>query len=1073
MSSSAPFYAVPDGEARREALAVDRSFLVQAPAGSGKTELLIQRFLALLAAVQAPESVVAVTFTRKAASEMQGRVLDALGRADRGEAPETSHERVSYELALAALQQDRRMGWRLAEHPSRLRIQTIDALCASITRQVPWLARLGAQPGVTEDAEPLYLEAARRTLAQIEEDTPYRAALASVLLHLDNNVGRAARLIASMLNKRDQWLPLVAAGDVRREDLEGAMANAVAGGLTRVERLMTMDLRREVVDLAGGQDASAETHPPWLRLLETLLTGDGEWRRTVDKRQGFPSNSPEKARCLALLGRLRPHEELREALVSLRTLPPARYADGQWRVTHALFDVLKLAVAHLKLVFRERGEVDFCEVAERARGALGRMDAPSDLALGLDARIEHLLVDEFQDTSVAQFELVEMLTAGWEPGDGRTLFLVGDPMQSIYRFRKAEVGLFLKTAGGTVGRIAPHSLRLSANHRSVAGIVHWVNRAFARVFQAWDDIDAGAIAFSPFAAVLPAGVEEAVTVHALGRGEYAREADLVSRLVQETRAESPKGSIAILVRARTHLPWIVAALRRDGLPFQAIDIDPLGERPAVRDLAALTRAMLHLADSPAWLAILRAPWCGLTLADLHALVGLAGRREGCSTAWDLLGGDLAALSPEGRERAGRLRRTMETAFAGRGRLPLRRWVERTWQALGGPACLSGENDLQDAEGYLDLVERHEAAGDLADSGGFREAIGKLYARPDSSADGRLQVLTIHKAKGLQFDTVIVPGLGRRPPREDSPLFLAAERPRPDGSVDRLIATIRETGSERDPLYSYLWGLEKKKSLHESGRLLYVAATRAVRRLHLIGHARRSADGALRPEGGSLLERLWPGLSEEERQRFERAGEQAAGTVPPRGVPLRRLPLTWTAPSLPAPEAAGDARPSYLWVGDQLRHVGTVVHAALEQIAAGRTPGPYRSALANLGVVPAELDEAERRVEEAVRRTLASERGRWILAAHAEARCEHRIAGAVDGEIVRGTVDRTFIDADGARWIIDYKSSMHAGGSLDFFLDEEVRRYRPQLERYARLLAHEGRPIRMGLYFPLLDAWREI
>jgi ATP-dependent exoDNAse (exonuclease V) beta subunit len=411
-------------------------------------------------------------------------------------------------------------------------------------------------------------------------------------------------------------------------------------------------------------------------------------------------------------------------------------------------------------------------------------------------------------------------------------------------------------------------------------------------------------------------------------------------------------------------------------------------------------------------------------------------------------------------------------------------VERTWAALGGPACLAKDDDLQDAGDYLDLLERHASAGDLADFDGFRSRVEDLFAQPDSSADGRLQLLTMHKAKGLQFETVIVPGLGRRPRRDSPALLLSAERPQPDGSVDRLLATIRETGKDQDPVYGYLRVLEQQKNVHESVRLLYVAATRARTRLHLIGHAMRSAKGEVRPQGGSLLDRLWSGLRDEERQRFrdrfESAGVEAEAAALAAGVPLRRLPLTWTAPPPPAPvafdaaEEVRTAKPSYLWVGDQLRHVGTVVHAALERIASGRPEaGSYRSALANLGAVPSELEEAARRVEEAVSRTLASQRGRWILSAHAEARCEYAIAGVVDGEIVHGTIDRTFVDSDGTRWIIDYKTSVHAGGDLDFFLDEEERRYRPQLERYARLLAPAGRPIKLGLYFPLLDAWREL
>jgi ATP-dependent exoDNAse (exonuclease V) beta subunit len=999
MSSLAPALPRPDDDARRRALAVDSSFLVRAPAGSGKTELLIQRFLALLVTVTAPESVLAITFTRKAAGEMQGRILTMFERAAQNDVPDAPHERLSYNLAARALEQGRRRDWKLTEHPSRMRIHTIDALCSSIARQMPWLARLGSQPSVIEDAEELFIEAARRTMAQIEEHTQHRDALRSVLAHLDNNVPRAIRLISTMLCRREQWLPVVTGENLRREELEEAMRNAILGD----ERL---------------------------------------------------------ARALA-----------------------PRYTDSMWQTITALSRVLVLAVAHLRLIFRERGEVDFCEISDRALQALGRMDAPSELALGLDSTIQHLLVDEFQDTSAAQFRLIEKLTAGWQRDDGRTLFLVGDPMQSIYRFRQAEVGLFLRTAAGTISGIDLNCLELKENHRSDGRIVHRVNEVFSKILPASTDIGAGAVAYSEFIPTRPGGTEDAVTLYPFRRGQSAAEADLVARLVLRARSQDPGGTIAVLVRARTHLPQIVRALKNNSIAFRAIDIDLLSARPVVRDLMALTRALLHLGDKPSWLAILRAPWCGLTLSDLHALAG--GNPK--MSVWDLLRGDLSALSPEGCRRASRTAAILQEALAQRGRRSLRRWIERTWAALGGPACLADVGQMQDAADYFDLIERHETAGELADFDRFRVEVEKLYAQPDSSAEATLQLLTIHKAKGLQFDTVIVPGLGRALPHDDPALLLSVERPRPDGGMDRLLASIRKTGGDRDPAYDYLRQLEQQKQDHEAVRLLYVAMTRARTRLHLLGHARQYAGGEVRPERGSLLGLLWPGLREEDRERF-----RALFSTPPAeqasvnqttGVPLRRLPLCWKPPRLPEPAvframpATSTPKPSYEWVGDQLRHVGTVVHAALDRIAKqqGRDregADSYRLALANLGVVPAELDEAVRRVEQALARTLASERGRWILAHHHQARCEFAVAGVLDGEIVRGTIDRTFIDKEGIRWIIDFKTSSHEGGDVELFLDEEQRRYRPQLELYARLLAAAGQPIRLGLYFPLLDGWRE-
>ena len=158
----------PDLDERLRALDPQSSFIVQAPAGSGKTELLIQRALVLLASVNRPEEVVAMTFTRKAAAQMQKRLWDTLVAARTSTRPQAPHQAVTWDLARAVVERDAALGWNLAENASRLRIQTIDSLCAFLTGHMPVTARFGAKPEPIEDAavrQQLYIEAARNTLA--------------------------------------------------------------------------------------------------------------------------------------------------------------------------------------------------------------------------------------------------------------------------------------------------------------------------------------------------------------------------------------------------------------------------------------------------------------------------------------------------------------------------------------------------------------------------------------------------------------------------------------------------------------------------------------------------------------------------------------------------------------------------------------------------------------------------------------------------------------------------------------------------------------------------------------------
>ena len=1024
---------LPDQSARERALNTSASFIVQAPAGSGKTQLLVQRYLALLATVEVPESIVAITFTKKAAAEMLGRVSEALHSPECRVAP------------------DRIRQWGLLENPARLRVQTIDALCASITGQMPWLARFGAMPSITEKAQDLYREAAQRTLHSYASGGEGARAIGALLLHLDNDFGNAEKLLMNMLERRDQWQRLIGVKpdlNQMRTRMEETLGKRIAETWETVEALFPAGRYEQTLSLMG--------HSRREELPDFLVTKKGTWRKRID---GFDAKNRRKPEMTQLLAGLESEHALLAALDEAGALPPARFENQQWQALAAIVEVLPLAVAELLETFRERGTVDFAQLGIAASGALGEAHEPTDLALALGHRIEHILVDEFQDTSHAQFKLLKSLTAGWDPGEGRTLFLVGDPMQSIYRFRQAEVGLFRKAQREGIGDIHLEALTLSMNFRSQPLIVNWVNGAFA---------DAPSVAARDEHGEPP-------TIEAFFGDSFPAEALRVADIVESTH----EGTTAILVRARTHLPCIVAELKRRGIPFQAIDIDDLSQRPVIQDLLALTFALLHLADRTSWLAILRAPWCGLTLADLLTLTAGHG-----GPLWPWLQRPDFELSADGRARLDRVRPVLEDALEMRGRQTLRAWVEETWRGLGGPACVHEETEMQDARAYFDLLAGLEAGGDLEDFDGLRAQVVSLFAQPDAHADGRLQLMTIHKAKGLEFDTVIVPGMGRLAGSDDAQLLLWQE-----WSEDEVVlAPIPAGGAETDALYRYLQRLEQEKEKHETRRLLYVAATRARNRLYFLGHTGVAKQTVSRPSEGSFLKILWTQAEPVFHSAYaaRAAGPALDANAVAERRKLRRVPSGWQIPSpvetLTWRAADGEAsgefeHVSFDWVGDTTRHVGAVIHACLQRIAVERSDTwekeSVRAALSNLGVCPADLETAVAHVDAGLSRSLADPKAQWILAAHPGAECEKPVTGILDGTTYSIVIDRTFVDPAGTRWIIDYKSSAHDGGGLDKFLDAERERYRAKLELYARLMQHwDPRPVKLGLYFPLLGGWRE-
>lgn len=1108
---------IPDAAQRERALAPDTSFIVQAPAGSGKTELLTQRVLRLLAVVDQPEEILAMTFTRKAAAEMRQRILGAL-RAAQGPEPDQPHKQRTWQLGRGALDQDAARGWDLLHSPSRLRVQTIDGLCAGLTRQLPLLSRLGGNLETIEDARPLFMEAARNTLAALN-DTDCGPSVATLLGHLENNTEKTAGLIADLLARREQWLGKLLGHD-SRQVLEAALADCVIEQLDHVADLLPTDLACTLAELANFAyeqrtiadkkpellAAFAErTAPPgrhvddlaaWQALASLCLKQDKtpQLFKQLNINQGFPPDktndlfAQRKAQmqdCLAALGE---QPELVSALHAVRLLPPARFADAQWRVLEALVQVLLRAAAELKLVFAARGQADFSEVHARALLALGDPEAPTDLALALDYRLRHILVDEFQDTSSGQYELLEKLTAGWQANDGRTLFVVGDPMQSIYAFRQAEVGLYLKARAEGIGQVKLEPLELSVNFRSAQGIVDWVNQAFPAVFPDAEDATTGAVCYSASQPHQGPGAGAAVQVHPMPARDDTAEAQQVVALIRAAREREPRDSIAVLARGRNHLAEIARALRHAGISYRAVDVDRLGQQPAVQDMHSLHRALRHPADRVAWLSLLRSPMVGLTLADLLLIAG-----DGTQTTRQRLHDPslITQTSSDAQTRLQRVIPVLQAALADYRRRPLRDWLLGCWQALGGAACLRNGADQAAVNSYLELAAAHDRGGELADPDAFDTALDRLFAPADSRADESLQLMTMHKSKGLEFDTVILPGLGRPPRREDKPLITWLERPNLMGETQVLIAPMKPARQEKDAVFDFIWSLNQQKQSLETARLLYVAATRAKKHLHLFGHVHfDTKQEQPRPAAHSLLATLWPAV----------ALHYEGLTPPPSGLNdsdqtlprLSRLPAAWRTPkvsaplNLPAPPERPSGEPvPFDWASETARHVGTLVHRYLERIGndglaawtdqrlAGMA-GAIRLALIDLGVSTDELPDAQTRVIDILAGILADDRGRWILHAHDAAICEWALSERTPHGVLNHVIDRSFVDGDGVRWIIDYKTGSHAGSDISAFLDQEQTRYAAQLNGYARAVRalETKRPLRVGLYYPALGQWRE-
>ena len=1092
-----------DAENRIRALGLE-SFIVEAPAGAGKTELLTQRYLKLLSVVDEPEEIIALTFTNKAAAEMRNRILQSLLDYQNKTEISAPHKQQTRALAAVALKHANARGWHLLTQPSRLRIVTMDALCSSLARQMPLLSRLGGQPMVSDDASQHYLEAAQRALAEVAGETSLQAPISAALGFINNDIEKLSKLLAGMLAKREQWLLL--AGQHTQFDVSEISAQCFAVIQNCAQEKLTaalhtfaasyqtmlmpavrfaasnLDENYTLRDWNMPLEANIHELPSWLALREFLIKKDGDFREPagLNIKVGFAKHADKAqhvqifADVCALIGGAR-------ALNALGELPVLSDENlhANSAIVQAFAQLLKRAAVNLWTVFQAANEVDFVAIARAAIDALENEQGATDLALKLDYKISHLLVDEFQDTNATQLALLTQLTQGWESQDGRTLFCVGDPMQSIYRFRKADVSLFLQASEIGIGHIPLIPLKLALNNRSQPKIVEWINATFAPIFPTKDNEIEAAVRYRPFIASKEVGADEGVETHALvveneeeSDNTKALEARYVAELIAKEQLKNPQQKIAVLVRSRNHLRELVSEIRRNFayLKFQAVEIEELNQRQTVQDALSLTRALLHRADRIHWLNVLRAPWCGLTLADLHALCA----DNPHATIWQLM--QTAQLSADGQARLNHVKNVLTEAFAAQGRMPLRRWLEATWLKLGGASTLINAGDNRDVQAFFDLVEKL-AQGNALDFAQLESAMEKLYAKPDIAANDTLQFLTIHKSKGLEFDCVILPALNRKPRHADSPLMLWEEMVI-DGKLQLLAAPYAKKKNDATSIYDYIKSLETTRANNETARLLYVAATRTMRKLHLVATVKRK-DDAISPVKNSLLELLWPKLAADflnaETQKTDAQQDQNLAEFTSQ---LMRLPQVGAPQALAAvsdtPANVNPQQNNTPELGLNLAaDCGTLAHLYMEMIAnsslshwpASRVNTCSQGMfvwLKQRGHDTKNATQAATEVVSALIKTIESDDGKWVLQARETQRAELALntADTQNKQVTQHKIDCTFVE-ENTRWIIDYKLTQANDGAD---LQALAQTHQAQLNRYESLFLHENLTIKKAVFF---------
>lgn len=1068
---------INDSHQRTLATDPSQSYIVQAPAGSGKTEILTQRYLRLLSSVTAPEQIIALTFTRKAANEMRERILLALQQAANGTQAESKHQEQTLNFALEALARDQLLNWQLLQQPSRLRIITIDSLCQTITQAIPLQEKQIPYAQISDKPQSHYLAASRACLAFAIQNQDYHPALTRLLQHIDNRQDILLDLFTKLLANRDQWLPLLYQARVQEKaSYEQALFLIEQHELARFQQSIPQSeaqeltqLVRRLADIVASPESPHYALRDWTafneldgervaQLAALLLTSQNTLRKAFDHHVGLKRGVCEdseyealKAASKTLLSQLDELPDFLESLLRVKQLPSPIYDQEQWEVLQALFTLLPLLAAHLQLVFSEHNEVDFTAISLQALQALGEEDTPTDLTLYLDQSIHHLLVDEFQDTSIQQFQLLSKLVQAWQANEGKTLFIVGDPMQSIYRFRSAEVGLFLRAKHQGIGPVKLQFLELSSNFRSSATIVDWVNHQFKAIFPQKDDIESGAVSFH--SALSTRAADETSHVHAYQYAGREQEAEALVQLIATELQTNPADSIAILVRSRNQLTDIMHLLRQQKIPFQGMDIDLLAKLPHLRDVWSLTQALLMPANRLVWLALLRSPWCGISLADLHCIANFAKHKSIYFALSQL--DQMTNLSDEGRLRASFLYKVLHNALVCRHQQSLVDWINNTLKLLHLDKILDAA-EQDDLEQYWLLLERYQVDGHIEDIQQFCDEFNKLYSQRVVPA--RLQIMTIHKSKGLEFDCVILPGLSTKPPNMDTTMLRWLKLPSEEHGELLLLSPMKAAHHDRCLLYDYLGKLDAQKNSYELQRLLYVAVTRAKKRLYLFDNSEKVSQGTFR----HLLQ----------QQVFAKTEETSAATITEEELSslpsLYHLPQQFyqQAPLLTDPQSRAN-KPSI--VNHQPRLIGIVTHELLQWICDHHPSTvddiPWDLAnnqLRSYGFDRENLKQAQNSVKQQVTQLFSDDIGQWIVKAHPEECNEYECLIDDNGELATRIIDRTFCE-NGKRWIIDFKTGQD---------DQEAHvKHRQQVNEYARLFAERGEAvICCGVYYLASQHW---
>lgn len=842
-----------DERARRLAVDPLRNVALEASAGTGKTRVLVDRYVRLLEAGVAPRNILAITFTRKAAAEMRQRVM-------------------------ATLRQRQREGgitparWReIRDAFGDIGISTIDAFCLSLLHEFPLEA--GVDPGfdlADETETPRFVEASLDSALAIGRAISLDDADVA-LLFTELGEPRLRKALTALLDRRlvardalnrfvrGRAMTVDEACARLRSTLRGAVSSIAGAGEQSIGlfvstgpavpdfELLAQDMRELMAD--GPASVEGPLPPARLRavldrLSQLVLTKSGEPRKRPAHTKAEFRSPADYERHRVIVAGLGPH--VQAAIAAFKRDINLVLARGARRL-------FAIAQDEYRRTLDKHGVLDFADLLERTLKLLGQMDEFSRSRYRLESRYEHVLVDEFQDTSRAQWRLVRELVRAWSAGEGLShgplppsIFIVGDRKQSIYGFRDAEVSV-LDAAAEFIDALrpdAPARAAITRSFRSVRELLSFVNDVGEAVEKAPDRADAFRYTETDAFPIGDRSIEFPSDASALGvivadaDAEQAEiTADEIARLLSSgatvrdrdtgVRRRIGPGDIGVLFRTRESHTLFETALAKRGVPYYVYKGLGFFDADEVKDVLALVGYLADAGSNLRAAAFLRSRIVRLSDEALKLLApGLAAALTGeAPAAIDLLPAD-------DRERLLLARASIAKWIADADQVPPAEIVDRVLAEsayaveIGGPGFRQARENLKKIRGLIRRIQNrgYTTLSRLTDYFDGLAAGGDESNAIIDAADA-VNLMTVHAAKGLEFPVVFVVNIGKGSGggRDDirvAPAPFAADDEDGDPSVT---ITDHDDPAQRD---------DDEKDQEETKRLLYVALTRARDRLYL-------------------------------------------------------------------------------------------------------------------------------------------------------------------------------------------------------------------------------------------------